>query len=401
MLLDIARGPWLLGSAQPDLVTHRSRFGPVVVPGFGVLVAAADRNVVLGRGGAGFPFATKLRTAASGRALRRHVVVNVSEGEPASSKDAALMVTAPHLVLDGAVMVADALGVRTVHLVVPDEHAFVTEAVTRALAERAEAGEDRRLRWRLHRASTGFVSGESSAVLELIEGRENLPVVSWHPAAVKGLHGQPTLLSNAESFAQLAAVVLAEGRIPGTEAEPGTRLLSITRGNRIAVQEVPHGTRWQAVLTDEELDRPVLIGGYHGQWAPAGALREAAVSVASMQDLGLVLGAGVVIPLPVGACGLTYTAQVTRYLAGESAGRCGPCFNGLPALATAFGDLAAGRVGADVQELADLVRGRGACAHPDGTVRLVSSAWTVFEAEIALHRVGRCSAGESNFSRSA
>lgn len=400
MLIDVAPGPWLLSSPHPDLATHRRTFGPLPVLSADQLADLAGSHDVLGRGGAGFPFGTKLRVVAAGRGRRRHVVVNLSEGEPASAKDAALATTSPHLVLDGAEMAAAALGVRTVHVVVPQEHPFVTQALNVAIAER-EAREGRSVRWRLHQAAPRFVAGESSAVIELIEGRANLPVMSWHRAAVKGLNGQPTLLSNGETFAQVAALVLAGDRVPGTADEPGTRLLSITRGHRIHVQEVAHGTAWSSVLKDDELEGPVLVGGYHGQWAAPGALADALVSAASMRTRGLALGAGIVLPLPEGVCGLTYTVQVTRYLADQSAGRCGPCVNGLPALATAFADLVAGRQGADVDALSDLVRGRGACSHPDGTVGLVSSACAVFADEIQAHRSGRCSTSVARAVRSA
>lgn len=399
--LDVAPGPWLLSSPHPDLLTHRTRFGALPTLSAEQLADLADRHGVLGRGGAGFPFATKLRTAAAGRALRRHVVVNLSEGEPASAKDAGLIITAPHLVLDGAALVAAALGVRTVDVVVPIEAGYVEQAVTKAVRERTAAGGSARLRWRLHRAEARFVSGESSAVTELVDGRTNLPVTSWVPTGVKGVNGQPTFLANAESFAQVAALALAVDRVPGPADEPGTRLLSITRGGRIEVREVAHGTPWRAVLSPAELAGPVLIGGYHGQWAGPGALRDATVSAAAMKALGLSLGAGVVIPLPQAACPLTFTAQIVRYLAGQSAGRCGPCVNGLPALAEAFTDLVDGRVGPDVDVIAELVRGRGACAHPDGTVRLVTSACSTFTEEIQAHLARRCARLDAPAAQSA
>ena len=102
--------------------------------------------------------------------------------------------------------------------------------------------------------------------------------------------------------------------------------------------------------------------------------------------------------LPTQRCGLVETARVLAYLAGESAGQCGPCINGLPAIANGFAELAGLRgswprpgVRADVERWSGLVLGRGACAHPDGTVRLVASALRVFGDELAAHERGRCS----------
>jgi NADH:ubiquinone oxidoreductase subunit F (NADH-binding) len=115
---------------------------------------------------------------------------------------------------------------------------------------------------------------------------------------------------------------------------------------------------------------------------------------AALRPHGAAVGAGVIAALPAGRCGLAETARVARYLALESAGQCGPCFNGLPRIAAALGRLAALRPGpgviADVRRWAGLVTGRGACHHPDGTVRFVRSALRVFGAEIERHERGRC-----------
>ena len=94
---------------------------------------------------------------------------------------------------------------------------------------------------------------------------------------------------------------------------------------------------------------------------------------------------------PPDDCPVTLTGQVVDYLAGQSAGRCGPCFNGLPALAGALGAVRDGRGGrTGCTSWPGLVERRGACAHPDGTVRLVRSLLGTFAAEVAAHAEGRC-----------
>ena len=98
--------------------------------------------------------------------------------------------------------------------------------------------------------------------------------------------------------------------------------------------------------------------------------------------------------LPSGRCGLAEAARVTGYLAAESAGQCGPCLNGLPRIAAALAELAGPghrrQTRADLERWSGLVKGRGACNHPDGTVRFVRSALTVFEPEIGRHARGQC-----------
>jgi len=379
-------GPWLLRPGGTTLAEHRARYGPLVRTSADELVRATEAAEILGRGGAGFPFARKLETARSRPALRRHLVVNLSEGEPASAKDAALARVVPHLVLDGAVLTAAALRTREVHLVLPGEDAATVRSVQQALAERCSNAEDRGIRWKVHRATHRFVAGESSAVLQLILGNDNLPVTAWEPAARRGLHGRPTLVCNAETLAQVAALVREPESVPGLPSEPGTRILSVTRSDGIHVIEVAHGAAWSDVLTDAELGSPILLGGYHGSWVAGDGLRDRQVTAYGPVPLG----AGIVIPLPTGTCPLERTTELLEYLAGQSARRCGPCVHGLPALADAHGSLSRGADVAAVHELARLVTGRGACAHPDGTAQLARSSVSVFADDVAAHAAGHC-----------
>ena len=100
-------------------------------------------------------------------------------------------------------------------------------------------------------------------------------------------------------------------------------------------------------------------------------------------------GAGVLAVLPAGACGLAETARVLGYLAAQSAGQCGPCIFGLPAIADDFAQLASGRPQGPVLDRLErrigVVSGRGACRHPDGATRLAASALTAFAADARAH----------------
>lgn len=396
----VFEGPRLLADLEhgPGLAVHRRRAiqgNPWPRSGRELceLVEAVD---IRGRGGAAFPLARKIRTAMKSR-RRPVVVVNAAEGEPASSKDSSLMLLKPHLVLDGAQLVAQALGAVAIHVVVPGERPAVQAAARTALAERADADD---VGMTLHHAECRFVAGESSAVLELLAGRPNLPVTTTSPAAVSGLDGRPTVLSNAETFAQ-TAILVRDGVDAycgvGTPAEPGTRLLTIDGdGDRPTVLEVAHGTRLAPILSavDSDAETGLLLGGYHGTWLPTDAVARLSVSAASMSTEGVAIGAGVLLPLRAGACPVRRTAAVVSYLAGESANRCGPCRFGLPALAEAVRDLALGSVGSDrrVLQLADTVERRGACHHPDGTTRSIRSLLKVFPREIEAHMAGDCTA---------
>ena len=142
--------------------------------------------------------------------------------------------------------------------------------------------------------------------------------------------------------------------------------------------------------------RAVLVGGFHGAWVPATPV-DVPVSREGLAPHGASPGAGVVIPLAAGECGLARTAQIVGYLAAAGAKQCGPCLNGLPRLAATMAALA--RMDGDpslpagVARLSALVHGRGACGHPDGTVRLVRSAMTVFTDDVTAHLHGTCLEG--------
>jgi NADH:ubiquinone oxidoreductase subunit F (NADH-binding) len=390
-------GPRLLAgiAAGSGLLEHRTLWPAPRAVDEAQLLAVLEAVPVPGRGGAGFPFARKLRTAVdSGR--RRTVVVNAGEGEPASAKDSVLLVAAPHLVLDGAHAVARALGASALHVVVGPDRPSVKSALDGALAEREHGSVPVEVRT----TRAPFVGSQEAAVLELLDGRDNLPVTAWRPPSVSGLRGRPTLVSNAETFAQVAAL-LALGPAGyaelGTPTEPGTTLLTVAGdGPYGVVLEVPHGVPLGEVLEFCGYDprSPVLLGGYHGTWLAEGWAAALAVSRQQLSARGLSLGAGVVLPLDASTCPVAVTAGVTGYLAGRSAGRCGPCRKGLPALAEAVAALADGAgpwATGRAKDVAALVTGRGACAHPDGTARLVASMLRAFPAEVRRHELGGCS----------
>ena len=148
---------------------------------------------------------------------------------------------------------------------------------------------------------------------------------------------------------------------------------------------------------DCEPVQAVLVGGYFGTWVAAADLAASPLSRAGLAPFGASPGAGILVGLPASACGLLETARILSWYAGESAGQCGPCVFGLPALAGSTTDLARGSVRpeevARLQRWASEIEGRGACRHPDGAVRLLRSALSVFAADVNRHLTGRPCAG--------
>ena len=175
-------------------------------------------------------------------------------------------------------------------------------------------------------------------------------------------------------------------------------MLTTVRGcdGQPRISEVPLGIPLNTLLPELPKDSAVLIGGYHGTWLSGSQALELTLDNSSLSAAHARVGAGIVIALPPDRCGLVEVARVARYLALESAGQCGPCLNALPRIAAALAEIAAGRAHQrilnDVERWSALVAGRGACRHPDGTARFVSSALQTFAVEVGRHRRGRCSA---------
>jgi NADH:ubiquinone oxidoreductase subunit F (NADH-binding) len=366
------------GAGRVDLARHRVVHGRPMWSDAARLASAMDAVRLLGRGGAAFPVARKLRAVPVGS--RAHVLVNGSEGEPASHKDRILMRLAPHLVLDGALAVARALETQRVTVVVQSGGAH--DSLAAALRER-----DDTRRVRLVRHDHGFVSGEVRAVTSALSGGPAVPPGRRVLPTVRGVDGRPTFASNVETFAQVALLLsLGVDQYAGVGAadEPGTTLLTLLGDvPHPGVVEVPTGLPL-AVLVGAGRG-PVLVGGYHGHWLTGPG--ELAVTRPALRSAGAPLGAGVLARLPEGTCALGEVAAVAQWLADESAGQCGPCFFGLPALAATLNQLAVGLATPDdARRRAGLLPGRGACGHPDGAAGFVASALTALDEEIAVHR---------------
>jgi NADH:ubiquinone oxidoreductase subunit F (NADH-binding)/ferredoxin len=356
------------------------------------LVDLTERIGLCGRGGAAFPFARKVAAvldSAERRGADTVVVVNATEGEPASWKDKVLLARAPHLVLDGAAVAAHAIGAREIVVGVA-EGAPGTASLLAAAAERKMP-----VRARVVMVPDRFISGEGGALVRAINGETPIPPGRKVRASDTGVDGLPTLLSNAETYAQLAvAVRLGPARYAevGTDAEPGTVLLTVGgAASRPGVVETPVGVPLSAVLRvcGATYGQGVLVGGFHGKWISAEAAAAVEVSREGLTRVGGTLGAGVVLALGTDTCPLGEVTRVLQYLAGESAGQCGPCRLGLPELGRAMGSVADGSGGVAgidaVRAAAGAVRGRGACTHPDGAARFALSALDAFGEDLAAH----------------
>ena len=376
-----------------DLDAHRDIFGLLPRLSAEELISMAEQVDLRGQGGAAFPFARKLQAVVNNAEANGRtpiVVVNATESEPGSVKDKMLMIRSPYLILSGAALVAEAIGAEEIVVGVTGNE-LANRSIEAAIA--AEAG--LRKLARMVQMPDRFISGESGALVRGINGKRPIPPARKVLASDFGVANLPTLLSNASTFAQLAVLALLGPErfaAVGTPEEPGTVLLSV--GGSAAqptVVEVPTGILLAAVLDlcQAPAGDGVLVGGYRGMWLPAGTAYVVPVSRDGLAAVGGTLGSGIVLPLGDGTCPLGEVSRIASYLAGESAGQCGPCKLGLPSVAQALAAVIDGSGGIEALDVARrsaaAVAGRGACTHPDGVTRFVLSALDVFTEDLAAH----------------
>ena len=376
---------------------HRKRLGPRPQGG-GHLVDVLRESGLRGRGGAWFPTWRKwaaVREHSGGNAV---VVVNGHEGEPLSAKDRVLLQMRPHLVLDGAALAAETLGASQVILYLSRDAGETDQAVRRALAERQNLEEPP---VGVERSAHRYVAGEASAVVGRVSGAQSKPRFTLVRMAQKGVNDQPTLVQNAETLAHVALIARygpAWFRRLGTDASPGTTLMTLS-GNvkRPGVYEVDLGATIGAVVRDVggTVSPPAgaLLGGYFGSWLGPETLDGLPLDVDRLRTTyGAAFGCGILAVLPQGGCAIVESTRILAYLAAESAGQCGPCVNGLAALAETMQRIASSNPEfGDIDRVTrwiDMVRGRGACHHPDGAVGQLQSALTVFELHVRTHLLG-------------
>lgn len=385
-----------------DLQSHLGMHGRLPDP-FGLapaqIIELTERAGLCGRGGAAFPAAKKMRAVAA-RRKPKVLVANGTEGEPASKKDRVLLRELPHLVLDGAALAARAVGADEAIIAFPELSGRTAQSLMWAVAERREAGLHDPA-FELVEIAEHWLSGQETALVNVLSGGPVKPMFATRPFE-RGVAGRPTLVQNVETLAHLALIARhgpAWFRALGSERVPGSTLVTLSGALAApGVYEIDPGMLLEDLLATAGVRgglRAVLLGGYFGAWLPAARLPGWRLDAGYLAAHGVSLGAGVIVALDETACPVAEITRIADYFASQTAGQCGPCVNGLDAIADTIHALATGT--ADSSAKRDLARwtgelpGRGACQHPDGAVRFISSALRVFAEEFADHaRHGAC-----------
>jgi NADH:ubiquinone oxidoreductase subunit F (NADH-binding) len=387
------------GQAREDFAAYQRLGGYRPLADADELLGEVESSGLVGRGGAAFPLAVKLRAVRDNGRLTggTFVVANGEEGEPASVKDRWLLRNRPHLVLDGLRLAAAIVAADHVYAYVSDpESAHSVEAALSELDPDTLGG----VTVEVITVQPGYVAGEETAAVRMINGGPAKPTDKPPRPFEAGVGGRPTLVSNVETLANLPYLQShgsATFRSQGTSLSTGTFLATITGAGRPPVlYELPHGLPFTELLALHGISpdqvRGALFGGYFAGFLNRDML-ETTLDHETMRRFGSGLGCGA-ISVITDDCPVAVAASVLAYFDRENADQCGSCFNGTAAMAAVAGAL---RDGAATTEDVDrlrrwsvVLRGRGACATLDAATNVAASLLAQFPDDVARHLEEGC-----------
>ena len=380
------------------------------------IIEQVKRSGLRGRGGAGFPTWRKWQTAAEQEATPKYVACNGDEGDPGAFMDRSVLEGDPHTVLEGLAICALAIGAEEGFLYIRDEYGLAVRNVTTAIADAERhgilgddvLGSGRRLKLSVVRGGGAFVCGEETALIASIAGNCGEPRPRPPFPAVKGLFGQPTVLNNVETLANIP-VILKDGgdafAAVGTEGSKGTKVFALVgKVKRTGLVEIPMGATLRHLIYDIgggiQNDRPfkaVQTGGPSGGCIPAHML-DLPVDFDTLKSHGAMMGSGGMIVMDDRSCMVEVARYYINFLAEESCGKCTPCREGLRKMLEILTDICEGRgQEGDIQLLEQLghtLQDSCLCALGKTAPNPVLTTIQYFRDEYEAHiREHRCPAG--------
>lgn len=372
------------------------------------LIAVVERSGLRGRGGAGFPLAQKLRATRSAATPTgtAYVVANAYDADPDSPLSRTLLERRADLVLDGIEIAAHVVGASQAYLYLhPEAH----EA--RAAAEAALSRRARSPHVALALGPGGFMGGEESALLAVLENKRAMARQRPPWPAEQGIRLQPTLVSSAETLAALPPIV-RDGpeafRVAGTAGSRGTKLVSVTGAVASAgVYEVAFGTTLGEVIQTAGGVTAALKGIHVG--GPTGGILSATrtgvrLDYEELKAAGTHLGSGQVRAVPEGTCMVNEAARLFAYLARETCAICVPCRVGTKRVGGILEGITSGLGRGDdlpwLGELADHLHDFSLCGFGITSASIIRTTMTEFPDDYRAHIAeGRCPTGSCTSSR--
>ena len=369
-----------------------------------------------GRGGGGFPAGVKWEETRKAKGDPKYVICNADEGDPGAYMDRSLLEGNPHLVLEGMIIGAYAIGSSNGYVYVRNEYPLAVTNINIAIQQAREKGllgknilgSGFSFDIRVNRGGGAFVCGESSALFASLEGRAGEPRAKYIHATEKGLYDKPTNLNNVETWANVPFIINKGGDWfagIGTDKSKGTKIFSLVgKINNTGLVEVPMGTTLREIVYDigggipnGKKFKAIQTGGPSGGCIPEQYL-DLPVDYEELAKVGSIMGSGGMIVMDEGTCMVDLARYFTNFLVKESCGKCVPCREGLQKMRDILDDIAEGRgQDGDIELLESLslaIKDGALCALGTSAPNPVLSTIRYFRDEYEAHiKEKRCPAG--------
>lgn len=380
------------------------------------ILSEVETSGIRGRGGAGFPTGRKWRTATSYDVTPKYVVCNGDEGDPGAFMDGSVLDGDPHSVLEGMAICALAIGAKQGFLYIRDEYATAVQHVRKAIHDAEERGilgdsimgSDKELHLSVVRGGGAFVCGESTALMQSIEGKVGEPRAKYIRSVQRGLWDHPTVLNNVETLANIPYIIRYGGEhfaSIGTEGSKGTKVFAMVgKVRRTGLVEIPMGATLRTLIYDIgggiQNDRPfkaVQTGGPSGGCIPEEML-DLPVDFDTLKEYGAMMGSGGMIVMDDRSCMVEVARYYIQFLCGESCGKCTPCREGLKQMLAILTDICEGRGKMEdldlLEEICETMKDSALCALGKSAPNPVLTTLKYFRPEYEAHiKEHRCPAG--------
>ena len=314
-----------------------------------------------GRGGAGFPTGSKWEEGRRYPSFPKYVICNGDEGDPGAFMDRSLLESDPHAVLEGMTIGGYAIDSHQGHIYVRAEYPLaihrlniaIDQARNYGLLGKKILGSGFDFDISIYPGAGAFVCGESTALMYSLEGKRGMPRIKPPRSTEAGLWGQPTVLNNVETFANVPAILLNGAQwftSLGTGGSKGTKVFALTGTvSNVGLIEVPMGTTLRKIVYDigggipEKREfKAVQIGGPSGACLPA-SLLDTEVDFDSLDEAGAMMGSGGLVVMNDSTCMVDTARFFTDFSVDESCGKCVPCRIGMKVMLNILNRIAIGR----------------------------------------------------------
>ncbi len=383
------------------------------------VIDEVTKSGLRGRGGAGYPTGLKWSTVSKSVGTQKYVICNADEGDPGAFMDRSVLESDPHRVLEGMLIAGYAVGATEAYIYVRAEYPLAIKRLRNAIrqAERVGllgsniCGTRFSFRIDLRLGAGAFVCGEETALIASVEGKRGTPRPRPPYPAMEGLFGQPTLINNVETFANIAPIIRNGGEWYagiGTEKSKGTKVFALAgRVENTGLVEVPMGISLREMvfeigggIPEGRKFKAVQTGGPSGGCLPSECL-DMPVDYESLARAGSIMGSGGMIVMDESSCMVDVAKFFMDFCMTESCGKCIPCRVGtyqMHRILTAIGNMTATAQDLTMlEELCDLLKHTSLCglgqSAPNPVVSTLRSFADEYRAHIEEHK---CPAGVCN-----